>query len=162
VRIEDAVPLFHTPVLAPSLEVACMLVDEHCKAMSAKSGTGTAGESRPWRIVGVYAADDKLTCSTPSAVVERLASQIAAKSKGAKCCLLMVDNQALASESKPSFVAYVPSGIEWKAATPKAFDIEASCNSLFSQRLKGAKTVYDFDDHFSNVLNDWRNLDFAA
>ena len=149
-RIVDATPLFHTPALAPMLEVAAMLVEEHCKANGL-------------RIVGLYAAEDNADASSPSPLVERVASQLAAKNKNS--CLLLVDNAALASEDKPAFLLYTQASAagEWKPAKSGALQIDADAGARFTQRLKqGATAVDDFDDHLADVSRDWRNGSFAA
>ena len=43
VEVKDAVPLFHTAVLAPMLEVAMLLVDEYCQSEQSAAGLSIVG-----------------------------------------------------------------------------------------------------------------------
>ena len=93
--------------------------------------------------------------------MERIATQLATKIKGG-CCLLMVDNAALASEDKPAFVSFSPMGSEWRPSKTR-LDIEPEAAKGFTAKLKqGPINVVDFDEHFADVSKDWRNSKFIV
>ena len=149
-HVSDAAPLFHNHTLSPMLEAATMLVEQHC-----------AGEGGGLQIVGYYHANERADDRELSQLVRQVHAKINENFSGA--VLLIVDNEALAD---PDSVALK---CQWKGAggdeglfgiNDKLRLADDGAKEALTQHVASgdADKVIDFDDHFFDVANDWKNL----
>jgi len=89
VQVQRALPLLHSHLaLAPMMDAAFALIDEHCQTEDVK-------------IVGYYHANSNHQHKQPSAVARRIADKIydvmKEEARSAETCMLMIDNMQLES-----------------------------------------------------------------
>ena len=134
-EISDVIPLFHSPILASSLEVAMMLIGEHCKQTNK-------------RICGSY------YCGEDAAVPKKVVAQIAIKTK-LPVFFLNVSKDKIATDEAP-FQLMTPSGSDWKAAK---LQVQSGAAKNFETRFlqNRATLLADFDDSLEDVSKDFRN-----
>eukprot|EP00403_Amphidinium_massartii_P033668 CAMPEP_0178439170 /NCGR_PEP_ID=MMETSP0689_2-20121128/36009_1 /TAXON_ID=160604 /ORGANISM="Amphidinium massartii, Strain CS-259" /LENGTH=215 /DNA_ID=CAMNT_0020061673 /DNA_START=44 /DNA_END=688 /DNA_ORIENTATION=- len=144
VKIVDAVPLFHTHMLAPMLKVAFMLIEQYCQ------------EAGGLEIVGLYyaSASGALEMGPVKAVADKVVSNCPAAS------VWTVDSSKLA-ERKPALCGYFHAKDEWKltgfdAATLAGGEEAVKHASRLISELKYMELV-DVDDHLSNATLNWLN-----
>mmetsp|Transcript_134554 Transcript_134554/g.287896 ORF Transcript_134554/g.287896 Transcript_134554/m.287896 type:complete len:211 (+) Transcript_134554:111-743(+) len=142
-KVVDCLPLFHTHALAPMLKVACMLIEQHCRALG-----------NNLEIVGVYYASPSGAVDiTPiKAIGEKIASNFSSASMWALDAAKLVEKQF-------ALKGWVHSKDDWKA-------ISADASSLSDEALKHTSRlvsemkyieVVDFDDHLAGKSLNWLN-----
>jgi len=136
----DAIPLFHTPITAPALEAAMLLVGQLCSQTKK-------------RIVGTYFSGED------DSVPKKVTQQIASKHK-TPVYFLSVTRQKIPSDDSP-FQLVSPSGSDWKVFKVQ---VKAESSKNFNERLgrKLADKLVDFDDCLEDVSRDFRNSDLLS
>eukprot|EP00937_MAST-01D_sp_MAST-1D-sp2_P004897 g4897.t1 len=149
-HVVDAVPLFHQHTLSPMLEAATMLVEQHCQS---------AGEQLS--IVGYYHANERVGDTEQKALVRQIHAKVNENFSGA--VLLMVQGDELADASSLALSCH------WRGAKGTnelgkfAGRVELQDDGAkdeLTQHLVGGdakQRLMDFDEHFFDVSNDWRN-----
>lgn len=168
VQVSQALPLLHSHVaLAPMMDAALALIDEHCQAAKVK-------------IVGYYHANANHHHKAPSPVAVRIADKlhdvVRQESKGAEPCLLMIDNLqlermgALMASGEASEELCKTLGMTlytkrnngvWEVASGATLDIDGASSGAPQARLvelvaKGSvQEVVDFDNHIDDSSRPW-------
>eukprot|EP00930_Biecheleria_cincta_P092095 TRINITY_DN81900_c0_g1_i1.p1 TRINITY_DN81900_c0_g1~~TRINITY_DN81900_c0_g1_i1.p1 ORF type:complete len:227 (-),score=46.13 TRINITY_DN81900_c0_g1_i1:76-699(-) len=141
-KVLDAIPLFHTHSLAPMLKVACMLAEEHCKAVGGLE------------IIGLYhAAPSGSTEMTPvKAIAEKVASNFSSASVWTLDASKLPDNK-FAFQG----LGYVKD--EWKAIGGDAVALSNEALGETSKLITEMKflELVDFDDHLADSTQSWVN-----
>ena len=137
-EIIDAIPVFHSPILAPVLEVALLLTTQHCVQNKLK-------------IMGGY------YCGEDSTVAEKAVQQFCAKLK-VPSLLLIMDKEKLAAESSPFEV--VASSLLKNAK----LQLTASAAKDASRLLKEKREtkLVDVEDSLEDPTLDFRNTSLLA
>lgn len=126
-EICDALPLFHTPLLQPTLQIALLLVEQHC--LQTKT-----------RICGAYYCGEQQGLP----VVKKALQQIATSLKIKQPILLVI---------KPALEVTALTSPDWSAAVQKfKTNVDASVKLAQSQ----AK-ICDFEDTLEDPSLDFRN-----
>lgn len=136
---QEAVPLFHTPLLTPTLQVALVLVEEHCA-------------QKQLRIVAAYYSGEKAGLELIKHTTKQLfASSSAAASGTGKTAtnkpLLLVVSPVLEVQ------ALELQGKDWSALSKYASADAAQAAELCKQR---AHPVADFEDCLEDPSLDFR------
>ena len=153
VRVVDAVPLFHQHTLGPMLEAATLIVEKYCEE---EATTGHYGAKV--QIVGYYHANERVDDTERKPLVRQIHAKVNDNFPGA--VLLMVNNAALASGTSVALDAFHKGGggDEDLSACSVALEDPGCMELLTSSLVDGAEAqVVDFDEHFFDVSNDWRN-----
>ncbi|CAJ1396656.1 unnamed protein product [Effrenium voratum] len=141
-KVLDVVPLFHTHALAPMLKIACMLAEEHCKAVGGME------------IVGLYhATGSGSTEMTPvKAIAEKVAANFAAAS------VWTLDASKLA-EKQFALKGMGRVKDEWKAIGSDAVNLSSEALAETSRLIGEMRflEVVDFDDHLADGRKSWLN-----
>lgn len=157
VIIEDAIPLFHNRVMAGTLEVAFDMVESTMVTDSCK-------------IVGIYEAPitGADTQQTPSPLAVAIATQIKSGSHFNEPCVISIkavtQRQGLGKDEstylKLDVDMYAMSSGGPQSLTLVKQSLEAPDYRTVAGHIKDKSylSLVDFDDHFDNAENDWRNL----
>jgi hypothetical protein len=148
-EVSDAVPLFHSLVLAPMVEAGCALADEYCKSAQTPEGT---------RIVGWYHAPARANCAGVPQAVARITSTL--KKRSDATCLVMVDCSKLDDESEPGLqvLLHKADSKSWLPAAKVAF-LAPGAGREFTKLLQDEAhlRLADFDSWLQDPKLDWRN-----
>ncbi|KAJ3282380.1 hypothetical protein HK104_010919 [Borealophlyctis nickersoniae] len=144
VAITDAIPLFHSHPLAPSVEIALHQVDIYC------SSTGQS-------IVGFYCANESTAEQGVVPAMAKIAAKVEESASG-DTVLLLLDPTKLTANSAIAVVPYTYSSGSWKVLQPNNFvpqpaDIQTPIAPHIKDRTY--EQLYDFDNHLDNVRLDW-------
>jgi len=152
--ITDSVPLFHTHVLAPMLELAFIQVEEYCRCLSLR-------EHRKFRILGCYVANERVTDVEMNVMTRRVAARINAVT-GGRAVVLMIDNSKIAKPVN-ALRTMLCADKNWRLSQdheeyspPKRVYTEIP-DLIRKDRERG---VYDFEDHLANPAKDYFNVGF--
>ena len=184
IDVTDAVPLFHTAVLAPMLEVAMMLVDEYCQSEQSPAGLS---------IVGYYHANARNNDGEIPSLARIVSEKIAVQSSRTACLAmvrapqslslqasvcaqsphrpgfsppltppsLQVKPAALADEGADGLAAHilVERKGEWKmCAAPLTLSDDSSRSRLTALLVeRRQEQLVDFDASLHDAALDWRN-----
>lgn len=134
-EITDVIPLFHTPITAPTLEAALILINQLCIQQNK-------------RIYGSY------YCGEEDSVAKKITQQLALKTK-TPVYFLVVNKLKIATDEAP-FQLLAPSGSDWKVAK---LQVQPESSNQFDSRLARnvAEKLVDFDDCLEDVSKDFRN-----
>eukprot|EP00026_Physarum_polycephalum_P019181 Phypoly_transcript_21064.p1 GENE.Phypoly_transcript_21064~~Phypoly_transcript_21064.p1 ORF type:complete len:196 (+),score=16.85 Phypoly_transcript_21064:61-648(+) len=155
VEILDAIPLFHTPPLAPLFEVAMIQIEEyfHQQGLS---------------IVGSYFANETFDDKQLSTVTKRIADKLVTDFTSA--CILLIDNTKLGPNPEAVAVqTYTRVSGEWKNASPAQKNGAPGVDFMHQDTLEKLHTyisqqkqnnLVDFDNHFDDPSKDWLNPQF--
>eukprot|EP00826_Nyctotherus_ovalis_P051002 TRINITY_DN632_c0_g4_i1.p1 TRINITY_DN632_c0_g4~~TRINITY_DN632_c0_g4_i1.p1 ORF type:complete len:192 (-),score=58.61 TRINITY_DN632_c0_g4_i1:73-648(-) len=146
-EISDVVPLFHTSVLAPSLELAFEMLEVYAK-----------GQEK--QIIGVYESQQG-NANPPSNLAYELARKIVEVNKVTALCLVIFSKKEL-GQLKYSFGvnAYelANGSSDFKGVNFKMGIEEEVCKKCIESGA--SNTIVDFDDHLESCELDWRNTHF--
>ncbi|CAI5741041.1 unnamed protein product [Peronospora destructor] len=150
VLISDAVPLFHHEApSAPLLEVACAMVDASCQ------------KSPRWQIVGFYYAGNGYSPSDSSTGISHFVGKVADKMEQncARACVLVVDNDALETETKNGLHFLQKDVKRGWTQMEKRLKVADDSTKVLTRALQQnvQKDVVDFEEHLENPRKDWRN-----
>ena len=164
-RVVDVAPLFHTSLVAPTLEAAMMVVEQCCSAEGGESGGRWAGLS----IVGCYSANRLTTSTGVTAVVSRVGQAIRKKlvakwgagaGRGGAAPVLVVNNGTFGGEEKAksaNMYTWSERDGSWGKQDGKRWGVEDE-GLLWATKHEGREQqVVDFDDHLDDVALDFRN-----
>jgi hypothetical protein len=152
VRVTTAVPLFHTHTLAPMLEVAALLAQQHC-------------EEKGLEIVGCYFASERLEAGGAAPPVTDVVKSVAATIRknlqssalGANGCLILaVDGNKLGNPDALALACYTYKD-RWALLAPVDVANAAECNALLDAQLGNAMQLVDFDEHLDDASRDFLN-----
>ncbi|XP_062578627.1 ER membrane protein complex subunit 8-like [Saccostrea cucullata] len=147
-KFVDCIPLFHlTLSLAPMLEAALLQIDAYCK-------------SRGYVIAGYYQANENLRDKELNNVAKTIGRRIQENCPDSH--IFMVDNERLHPESVSElYRIYSPKENSWKQEENKETVTEETLRTaamLLSSQSFREVDVVDFDNHFNDITQDWRNL----
>ncbi|XP_061162514.1 ER membrane protein complex subunit 8-like [Saccostrea echinata] len=147
-KFVDCVPLFHlTLSLAPMLEAALLQIDAYCK-------------SRGYVIAGYYQANENIRDKELNNVARTIGRRIQESCPDSH--IFMVDNERLYPESVSElYRIYSPKENSWKQEENKVTVTEETLRTaamLLSSQSFREVDVVDFDNHFNDITQDWRNL----
>ena len=153
VKVLDAVPLFHQHTLGPMLEAATLIVEQYCE-----ESTTSAHYGSKVNIVGYYHANEREGDCERKPLAKQIHAKVNENFPGA--VLLMVNNGQLASGTSMALEAYSKgaNGSEELGSCSVALADSGVMELLTTSLVDGAEAqVVDFDEHFFDVSNDWRN-----
>ena len=161
IRVEDVAPLFHTGLVAPTLEAATMMVEQCC------APNGNAGQWAGLVIVGCYSANVLTTSRGVTAVISRVGQAIRKKlvnkwgngaGRGGASPILVVDNGKFGGGGSDTVNMFSWSERDgnWTKSEKKRWDVEGGFDWAEKHRGKEGRIV-DFDDHLDDVTLDFRN-----
>mmetsp|Transcript_41291 Transcript_41291/g.131309 ORF Transcript_41291/g.131309 Transcript_41291/m.131309 type:complete len:208 (-) Transcript_41291:127-750(-) len=141
-KIMDAIPLFHTHSLAPMLKVACMLIEQHCRAQGGLE------------VVGLYhaSASGSLDMAPVKAIADKLASNFALASVWALDAAKLPEQQLALRGSCHNKEEWKPIGSEAVSLGDEAMQHTARLVSEMRYL-----EIVDFDDHLTDVSLSWLN-----
>eukprot|EP00041_Stephanoeca_diplocostata_P011209 m.182359 g.182359 ORF g.182359 m.182359 type:complete len:241 (+) comp18459_c0_seq5:79-801(+) len=163
VVVEDAVPLFHSPLnLSPMLEVALLQLDSHCQSLPST------------QIVGYYQANETSDSNALDSTASAITSQLKKNNPGS--IAVMIRNDKMNTEELANGAAmavFFPSksaSDQWNVWTSKDTTTSVSTTILPAPSTAGASLVsllktnthtrlMDFDDHLNDVTLDWLNVE---
>jgi len=152
--ITDSVPLFHTHVLAPMLELGFIQVEEYCRCLSLR-------EHKKFRILGCYVANERVTDVEMNVMTRRVAVRINAVT-GGRAVVLMIDNTKIAKPVN-ALRTMLCADKNWRLSQdheeyspPKRVYAEIP-ELIRKDRERG---VNDFEDHLTNPSKDYFNVGF--
>lgn len=152
--ITDSVPLFHTHILAPMLELAFIQVEEYCRCLGLR-------EHRRFRILGCYVANERVGDVELNVMTRRVATRINTVS-GGKAVVLLIDNTKIAKPVNV-FKTFVGTERNWRAL-PDAEEYSPPKKAFLDLaaliRKDQEKELYDFEDHLINPARDYFNVGF--
>jgi len=141
-KVVDSIPLFHTHSLGPMLKIACMLTEEHCKAVGGLE------------IIGLYHATPLgNTEMTPvKAIAEKLASNFSNAS------VWTLDAGKL-DDRHFAFKGLGHKDNDWKAIGNDAVSISSEALEQTVKLISEMKhlELVDFDDHLADGSQSWLN-----
>mmetsp|Transcript_35566 Transcript_35566/g.70547 ORF Transcript_35566/g.70547 Transcript_35566/m.70547 type:complete len:200 (+) Transcript_35566:24-623(+) len=151
--VEDVVPLFHSHPLAPMLEIATQLIDQH------------------ENIVGFYFVNAHVEDTRIPVFAEKVAMALSSKCPGSS--LLQILNEKLRDPDDHALQAWGRKengawNIALKISTtegPKGSEVPfRACLSLATSGVANElhETYFDFDDHFEDVSKNPFNPDVDA
>jgi len=152
--ITDSVPLFHTHVLAPMLELAFLQVEEYCRCMSLR-------DHKKFRILGCYVANERMTDLDMNVMTRRVALRINTVTSG-RAVVLMIDNTKIAKPVN-ALRTMLCAEKHWRLAQdseeyspPKRVYTELP-ELIRKDRERG---INDFEEHLANPSKDYFNVGF--
>ncbi|GAB1605660.1 ER membrane protein complex subunit 8-like [Argonauta hians] len=145
-KLVDSIPLFHVCLgLTPMLELALTLIDIYCKSKGLVIG-------------GYYQANENYHNSKPDNVAHLIGKKI--QEYFADSCIFMVNNSKVSSQCvSEAYKIYLSKDNMWKEVDKKQ-TVEEDTLLTTSQVLDTPaiyRKVMDFDNHFDDINNDWRN-----
>ena len=152
VRVTTAVPLFHTHTLAPMLEVAALVSQQHC-------------EENGLEIVGCYFASERLEVGGAAPPATNVVKSVAATIRknlqssalGANGCLVLaVDGNKLGDPDALALACYTYKD-RWALLAPVDAANAPECNALLDAQLGNAMQLVDFDEHLDDASRDFFN-----
>lgn len=156
VLINDAIPLFHTPVLSPMLETAFALVEEYCASDQTPEGTC---------IVGWYHGSARANFDGIPKHVTRIISKMNSRCTDSYTCLVMIEANQLADAAKHGVSVLVPKGNDASTWTDSAIvDFDDSASTEFEELLNEGRQneLQDVDSWLEDTkTHDWRNLELV-
>lgn len=165
IRVVDVAPLFHTGLVAPTLEAAMMVVEECCK-----NDGGRPGAWAGLHIVGCYSANRLATSTGVTAVVSRVGQAIRKKlvakwgagaGRGGAAPVLVVDNgtfgTAKAGAGAANMYAWSERDGSWGKTGGKRWSVDDGGEAWAETHRGREQNIVDFDDHLDDVTLDFRN-----
>jgi len=141
-KVVDAMPLFHTHSLAPMLKVACMLIEQHCRAVGGLE------------IVGMYhaTASGSFDMTPVKPIADKLASNFSPAS------VWTVDAAKL-PERQFALRGMCHSKDEWKPIGSDAVNLSDEALKHTARVISEMKylEIVDFDDHLNDASLSWLN-----
>lgn len=131
----DCLPLFHTPLLSPSLEVALLLSGEHCSQTSHS-------------IAAAYFCGEQAMLPLVKRVMTQLGERL-----GKSLQLVVVQQGAAREDVLQALVS--SGGNEWKNSSK--VQVKAECWQALNAKLVDKADLMDFDDSLDDVSKDFRN-----
>ncbi|XP_029647178.1 ER membrane protein complex subunit 8 [Octopus sinensis] len=147
-KMVDTIPLFHVCLgLTPMLEFALTLIDIYCKSKGLVIG-------------GYYQANENYCNSKPDNVAYLIGKKI--QEYFADSCIFMVNNNKVSPQCvSEAYKIYLYKDNMWKEADKKQ-TVEEETLLTASQVLETPaiyRKLMDFDNHFDDIKNDWRNIE---
>jgi len=142
--IHDIAPLFHTDLVASTLEIGLSLVSELCYDKSLK----VSSKDHRWRgmkIVGCYVANRLSTSKSVNGVMAKFGHAIR-KAYPTSNSLLVVDNE---TGSLRSFSCSKDGS--WNVTGSGVVKLADGSKKALSEALNNGATVNDVDDHLDDV-----------
>lgn len=159
VRVVDVAPLFHTGIVAPTLEAAVMVVEQCCNG----DGSNTWGGLH---IVGCYSANRLTTSTGVTAVVSRVGQAIRKKlvakwgagaGRGGAAPVLVVDNGKFGAANSATMYTWSERDGSWGKTDGKRWGVDDSGQTWAETHQGREQSIVDFDDHLDDVTLDFRN-----
>mmetsp|Transcript_12484 Transcript_12484/g.14347 ORF Transcript_12484/g.14347 Transcript_12484/m.14347 type:complete len:212 (+) Transcript_12484:142-777(+) len=148
VIISDAIPMFHTALFSPMLEVSFKLVQKYCESKDTDEGT---------TIVGMYFAPARNNYSGTYPKIKKIAGKVKTLCNNNDLCLGIINNASLADESQSGFTLLC--GSAWKETSNfKVNDLKianAKLTTLLSKQKEDS--LCDIESWFEDLSLDWRN-----
>lgn len=144
----DSIPLFHVCIgLTPMSELALTLVDVYCKSKGLVIG-------------GYYQANENYCNSKPDNVAHLIGKKI--QEYYPESCIFMVNNTKVSPCCViEAYKIYTYKDNMWKESDRKQTvedeTLMTTCKLLDSPGIY--RKLMDFDNHFDDIKNDWRNLE---
>ncbi|GFN80029.1 ER membrane protein complex subunit 8/9 homolog [Plakobranchus ocellatus] len=148
-KFVDAIPFFHVSLgLSPMLEMALLQVESYCKGKNLV-------------IAGYYQANENYNDNEMNHVARTIGRKVQENFHDA--CLFMIDNRKVRAESvSQPYKIYTLRESGWKDSDRKNIsedDISKEECSYALLKSGAHRQLCDFDNHFDDVRNDWRNLE---
>jgi len=152
--ITDSVPLFHTHVLAPMLELAFIQVEEYCRCLSLR-------EHKKFRILGCYVANERVADLEMNTMTRRVATRINTVT-GGRAVVLMIDNSKIAKPIN-ALRTLLCAEKNWRLA--QDHEEYSPPKRVYTEipdliRKDRERAVNDFEDHLANPSKDYFNLGY--
>mmetsp|Transcript_2689 Transcript_2689/g.4487 ORF Transcript_2689/g.4487 Transcript_2689/m.4487 type:complete len:198 (+) Transcript_2689:181-774(+) len=155
VEVTDAVPMFHSVVLAASVETGLALAEAYCSTSQTPEGT---------RVVGWYTGAARSNFEGTPNNATRIASRLSSKS-GKPTILLQINTGSLAKPDRTGLEAFVSKdkGASWTRTNDAGVE-DASVGKKFTELLREDAQVklVDMDMWMDDSKLDWRNKDLCA
>jgi hypothetical protein len=153
-RVTDIAPLFHSDLVASTMEAALMVVQACCNS-----------EAHQWQglaIVGCYAANRLETSNSVNSVTARFGHAIrkgSGKDGSAAVgggTILIVDNSTLDDANATALKAFTSSKDgSWNSCSSSALQVDEGANGQLTKCLSDGVVVTDFDDHLDDTSSSF-------
>lgn len=146
ISVTNVAPLFHTDLVASTLEASLMVVQECCDSSEGHAWSGLS-------IVGCYVANRLAASNSVSPVAARFGHAIRKSTGSLTGTILVVDNSELSVEKKDALRWFASDKNGGWSLSGSKMEVEESAKGALSSRLQEKKTVvvYDFDDHLDDA-----------
>ncbi|KAI9090052.1 hypothetical protein DFS34DRAFT_377796 [Phlyctochytrium arcticum] len=148
IQIVDAIPLFHSQILTPGLEIGIQQAQIYADGINKE-------------IVGVYLANQIASDTTIPQVVQKVASRVNENLGGGKggAIILVFDAEKFAAgEIAPVTAQTNPSGSGWSVLPPAQLVVprENSVPNIRNLiRERAYERLHDFDNYLEDGQADW-------
>lgn len=148
--VNDAIPFFHSPMMAPMLEIGMAFVEEYCKSDQTPEGS---------KILGWYVSPARDNMETVSKPHLQVANKLKTKDG---VCLIAVRTKELSDEAKSGLEIMSKKGENWSPSAPWTTELKNTAE--FTKLLKDGRQekLADMDDFFyDSQAADWRNTNLV-
>ena len=143
IQVTDVAPLFHSDLVASTLEAALLIVQEWITTQEGVS------------IVGCYVANRLAASNSVNSVTARFGHAIRKQSGGAGC-IVVVDNSKMNDESSTALRLFGASKDgSWNLSSSGNISVEEGAQGALTSHLTKGTTVSDFDDHLDDPSVDF-------